>query len=101
MSPMIKLTTLGYAISRRCSRSAKPSYPEDLAKIYEAYLNDKYGYVRTGPLSVICTLASTAPAVQGGKDILIKDKQHSHPNVVETGWKPSPQGIQAAASPAT
>ena len=40
----------------RVPQNAKPSYPQDLAKIYESYLNLKYGYVRTGPLSVICTL---------------------------------------------
>ena len=82
----------------RVPQNAKPSYPEDLARIYESYLNQKYGYVRTGPMSVICTLSVSAAAVQGGKDILIKDRQYRHQAVVETGWKPSPQEILAAVS---
>ena len=79
-------------------QNAKPSYPEDLAKVYEGYLHEKYGYVRTGPLSVACTFSVSAAAVQGGKDEVIEDTQYHHRSVVETGWKPSAQEILAAAS---
>lgn len=85
----------------RVPQNAKPSYPQDLAKVFETYLNQKYGYVRTGPLSVICTLQNIVPGgqgVQASKDILIKEKQYYHRTIVETGWKPSPQQVAAAAS---
>ena len=38
------------------------------------YLNDKYGYVRRGRCRHL-HIGGTAPAGQGGKDILVKDKQ--------------------------
>lgn len=85
----------------RVPQNAKPTYPVDLAKIYEAYLSQKYGYVRPGPLSVICTLQNIVPggqSIQLSKDILIKEKRHYHSEIVETGWKPSSLELSAAAS---
>jgi hypothetical protein len=82
----------------RVPQNAKPSYPEDLAKIYQAYLHQKYGYVRTGPLSVVCTFSVAAAAVEGGKSAVIADTEYRHRKVIETGWKPSAQEIAAAAS---
>ncbi len=79
-------------------QNAKLSYPEDLANVYDGYLKQKYGYVRTGPLSVVCTFSVAAAAVEGGKDEVIKDTEYRHRKVIETGWKPSAQEIMAAAS---
>ncbi len=81
-------------------QNAKPSYPQDLANVYDGYLKQKYGYVRTGPLSVVCTFSVAAAAVQGGKDEVIKDTEYRHRKVIETGWKPSAQEIMAAANEA-
>jgi hypothetical protein len=79
-------------------QNAKVSYPEDLANVYEGFLKQKYGYVRTGPLSVVCTFSVAAAAVEGGKSEVIKDTKYRQRNVIETGWKPSAQEIMAAAS---
>jgi hypothetical protein len=79
-------------------QNAKLSYPEDLANVYEGYLKKKHGYVRTGRLSVICTFSVSAAAVQGGKDVMVNEKQHQKRSVVETGWRPSAQEISAAAN---
>jgi hypothetical protein len=78
-------------------QNAKPSYPEDLAKIYAGFLNQKFGYVSTSPFSVTCTFSVAAAAVEGGKSEVIKDTEYHHRTVVETGWKPSPQQVLAAA----
>lgn len=79
-------------------QDAKVSYPEDLANVYEGFLKQKYGYVRTGPLAVVCTFSVAAAAVEGGKSEVIKDTRYRHRNVIETGWKPSAQEIAAAAN---
>lgn len=79
-------------------QNAKPSYPEDLAKIYAGFLNQKHGYVRTGSMPVVCSFSVAAAAVEGGKAEVIKDTEYRQRRAVETGWKPSPAQILAAAS---
>jgi hypothetical protein len=90
----------------RVPKNAGIWYPRDMAKVFEAYLKQKYGYVSTVNETVFCSPHDTAQMAQGVKDSLAAEHRNRKQPIVETGWKMTQQQAEAAvpsaaAAPAT
>lgn len=96
----------------RVPQTAGTSYPQDLGKIFGAYLEREYGYVNPHGNPTMCALMDNRQMAQGSKDHIIKHTRFASTRagrtedpVVETGWTLSTHeaataGKAAATAPA-